>query len=113
MSDRRSCTDGATKEDGGPAFPVECYWENDKVRQGVQTGNTQGWATGMSLRDYFAAHAPGDLIHTPHESIAEGEATIGRPYPAEGVIEQGKWAMEVEAKVRYMYADAMLKAREA
>ena len=51
--------------DGGPAFPVECYWDNGKPTYGVQTGNAQGFAMGMSLRDYFAAAALTSLSDMP------------------------------------------------
>ena len=48
-------------KDGGPAFPVECSW-TDGEPKGMQTGNALGWATGMSLRDYFAAAALQALV---------------------------------------------------
>ena len=40
--------DGSALDDGGPAFP----------RTGEGFGNPRYDAPGMSLRDYFAAHAP-------------------------------------------------------
>ena len=62
-------------EDGGTAFPV--------------TTSTR-YTKGMSLRDYFAAHAP-----NPPKGWNGGEKEV------EDIIE---W--------RWYYADAMLKARE-
>lgn len=46
------------REDGGPAFPVEV----DEHGNGLQTGPTCGWSTGISKRDYFAAAALTGLI---------------------------------------------------
>ena len=41
----------STKDDGGPAFPVA---EDHKVAADIP------WTCGMSLRDYFIAHAPAE-----------------------------------------------------
>ena len=49
-------------KDGGPAFPVECYFENGEIKHRIQTGNRSGWTTGMSLRDYFAGQAVAQLV---------------------------------------------------
>ncbi len=51
-------------DDGGPAFPVECSWGGDQLC-GVQTGNSSGWATGLSLRDWFAGQALAGLLACP------------------------------------------------
>lgn len=48
------------QNDGGPAFPVECSWSGDKPH-GLQTGPASGWETGLSVRDWFATHAPTDV----------------------------------------------------
>lgn len=77
--------------DGGPAFPVECRWEGADVVQGVQTGNHTGWATGMSLRDYFAAKVLPAYFSDGHGHDQQDRAA--------------KWAYEV--------ADQMLKARQS
>lgn len=52
-----------------PAFPVECsYRENGEIK-GVQTGDTTGFETGLTKREYFAATAPDNIpywfVHTP------------------------------------------------
>jgi hypothetical protein len=66
--------------DGGPAFPVEVYdFDKDEFVN----------ERGMTLRDYFAAHAP----NCP-ESFK----------PRKGDL----WNI---ATWRYMYADIMIKAR--
>lgn len=124
--------------DGGPAFPVECHWNADgTVSGGLQTGNAQGWATGMSLRDYFAAHVQADdrlvkCVRAMDDKAlaifaicptAEREEHITETGPLDlvpdwlALDEVGRVAarLELEAKaiarVRYMQADAMLRAR--
>ena len=44
------------RDDGGPAFPIPV------ISQNQTTGETSIWQTegGMSLRDYFIAHAPAE-----------------------------------------------------
>lgn len=66
------------KDDGGPAFPTYS-------------------AVGMSLRDYFAAHAA-DADLWPYLTKFDPEQKISVP------------AMSRE-QARYAYADAMLAAR--
>ena len=72
-----------TMRDGGPAFPRP-YSSGDYFENPAQEG--------MSLRDYFAAAALQIVIKT----YCDGNAQY-----AEG-----------SAKVAYLFADAMLKARE-
>lgn len=116
-------------ETGGPAFPVS-----------HQDGHSTWQFPGMTLRDYFIAHAPAEpqswfmpvMPPAPDLSIWAGES--GRKYDGEreamGSEEglRGKvrpvnadayyaWRNE-QAKQRYVqwpaaWADAMLKAREA
>jgi len=63
----------------------------------------------MSLRDYFAAHAPtGDEGITPPATIKELEEFIGIPSGTYNWLVH--WPMAV-AKARYAYADAMLAER--
>ena len=70
-----------TKNDGGPAFPTG----NER-----QTGSNSYHYEGMTLRDYFAAHAlQGGLAHNR---------------PAAEMAGWAKWA--------YQVADAMLAARD-
>ena len=89
-----------TIDNSGPAFPYEHRpWFGD---------GTVNRSLGMSLRDYFAAHAPTgeEGIATP--ALSQMEEFLG--------IEKGTynwlvhWPMVV-AKARYVYADAMLAAR--
>jgi hypothetical protein len=68
---------------GGPAFPVQSVYIED------QETNSHG----MTLRDYFAAKViQGIVSHDP---------TFSQKF------------VDLAAKDAYVYADAMLKAREA
>lgn len=62
-----------------------------------------GLIAGMSLRDYIAAHCPishGDAFHLISEQTEVGTVDCNR-------------IMEEFCRMRYEYADAMLKARQA
>jgi hypothetical protein len=85
--------------DGGPAFPSLDIWEQyNEAKCGYSV--TSEVTAGMTLRDYFAAHA---LV---------------------GLISNKQWAKELigsttaidaqwrAARVAYQLADAMLKARD-
>ncbi len=52
---------------------------------------------GMTLRDYFAAHALASIVHD---------------FASPGIEDEGTWCNWV-ARVSYDVADAMMKAREA
>lgn len=69
--------------DGGPAFPTNSW------------GTSQG-SSGMSLRDWFAAHAP-----EPTEE--EIDSYINRENPQNFA--------SVKARLRYQWADYMIEAR--
>ena len=86
--------------DGGPAFPFGQMSE--------QTGQPINgcFSSGMTLRDYLAAHAMCGLQSLRDERT--WSSASGKPLD--------EWRREVlldDAKVAYMAADAMLKAREA
>lgn len=100
--------------DGGPAFPGT-VWRNvigdsplDPVHQ----------ANGMSLRDYFAAHAPKQIDDDSmsFQSAAHFAQVCGLSVPDATANSGVAWAdfwMACETALRYRYADAMLRAREA
>jgi hypothetical protein len=67
------------KPDGGPAFP-------EPGLSGLPNGEFLHGREGMSLRDYFAAHAP-----MPDQPMQ----------------------LEEHCAYRYRYADQMLKARQS
>ncbi len=75
---------------GGPAFPTE---------NGQQVGPSSYHFEGMSLRDYFAAHA---------SDIDVDVAIIESP-----VLCRMANVTERFALARYAVADAMLKARQS
>ena len=90
-------------KDGGPAFP-RLYPRADEEGRG-----------GMSLRDYFAIHAP----EPTEEEILAWKSRIERqeqmanphnePY-ANKVRRRG--TLEIKCSLRFAYADAMLAERE-
>lgn len=84
---------GEQIEDGGPAFPTESEG---------QTGNTTWRHEGMTLRDYFAAHAPVGFDETRFVARMAGETGI-----------TGELLLATLVELRYAYADAMLKARQS
>ncbi len=100
-------------KDGGPAFPVSTASDSSGVL-GHQDGHYTWQYPGMSLRDYFATHIPLHADEGVPATFAENFAievtgTTGRggrrPLSNEEVA-------LMEAKWRYVVADAMLKARE-
>jgi len=72
---------------GGPAFP-----QNTKIVAAAGQELHQGFIGGMTLRDYFAAKAM--------QAIVSNDATFSTKY------------VGLAAKDAYVYADAMLKARQ-
>ena len=81
--------------DGGPAFPIPAVGTGDP-RDGMTVG-----ASGMTLRDYFAAAATEKDIQEFIPATC-GEADQFRQ--KHGFLPSRQWA-------RYCHADAMLKAR--
>jgi hypothetical protein len=81
--------------DGGPAFPVPGLHEHEEFN-------------GMTLRDYFAVHAPA----MNQASLELAEALVGRKVP-DGRLEKELFWLDVDAKQRHLWADAMLRARGA
>jgi len=89
--------------DGGPAFPA------------MTPG---GYCTpGMTLRDYLASQEQLNDYDTAVISTRWLEAVVGRAKPedhntAEGVMELMRFENEFRARLKYLRADAMLKARD-
>ena len=82
-----------TINDGGPALPTE---------NAMQTGPSSCRYEGMTMRDYFAAHAP--------IGVADANEAF---YRAHGRNARTSEMLDTLAGLRSMYADAMLKARDA
>ena len=81
---------------GGPAFPTPAHnLPND----------------GMTLRDYFAAHATDEDIYTAMDLVKKVEVVRDRGN-GHKVIERG-YPDNTRQLARYIHADKMLKAREA
>ena len=81
-----------TINDGGPAFPTE---------NAMRTGPSSCRYEGMTMRDYFAAHAPID--------VADANEAF---YRTHGRSPRTSEMLDTLAGLRSMYADAMLKARD-
>ena len=90
----------SARNDGGPAYPViELDGDGSPCQQYL----------GMPMRDYFAARAPlHDLKFATVYALAEFLG-IDAPKTEAQLIEA---AMAAAAKASYIFADAMLKARE-
>lgn len=80
-----------SKDTGGQAFPRQS-WEYDGQNKVLQYQEE-----GMSLRDYYAARAMGELINSYNRNNG------GAPFSSDSPQEIAGYA--------YLYADAMLKAR--
>lgn len=79
------------QQNGGPAFPTL------EAHVGFNLGKP-----GMTLRDYFAAHAP--------IGVADANEAFYREH---GRNARTSEMLDVLARLRIVYADAMLKARGA
>lgn len=64
---------------------------------------------GMTLRDYFAVHVPHSLLGD-NTSPEYAEAVSGMKKPQ---THSWEWWYLAEARARYKFADAMLKARNS
>jgi len=89
---------------GGQAFPML-----------GEAGYNSDWQTdgGMSLRDWFAG-----VYNLGADGISKtwAEKVMGSGAP-DWMLDNGmdciRWWCEAEARIRFLHADAMLKAREA
>ena len=88
-----------TINDGGPAFPASLY----KLENGQESSVPH---IGMTLRDYFGAHALAALINQL-ANTSKADKEMKQLGMCEGQFDR------LCAKCAYDYADAMLAAREA
>jgi len=86
---------------GGPAFPCDPFAASEPKN----VAEAKRLAEGMTLRDYFAAHAPITLTDAVEFLDTYGGEVTG-PWPPQEVL-------RTLADLRVEYANAMLKAREA
>ena len=87
---------------GGPAFPISL------------PGYGDNGASGMTLRDYFAAHLSDESEGSDYGDAIKA-ALVGRECPSlrsDGPIAVLQFEAEFRAKWRLMRADEMLAARE-
>ena len=95
--------------DGGPAFPVQAL---------ASPGSEVAW--GMSLRDWFAGQETladfdsqeASLPKWVAEALAGRKPDLSHVTKADNWIEHLKWEAEWRAALKYIRADAMLRARE-
>jgi len=93
-----------SEQDGGPAFPVPMIPID---RNG---GHTEVQYQGLSLRDWMAATLSHDSLPT-FTSVKAACEWSGREMPKDD-LEMFAFSLELEARMRYAQADAMLAERE-
>ncbi len=64
-------------------------------------------SSNIPLRDFLAATISNSDFALNGDVELRIEL-VGRPFPS-GAVEQIEWALELEAKIRYMRADAMIR----
>lgn len=97
-------------KDGGPAFPVP----------DLHPGAMQVGSSGMSLRDWFAGQETlADIRDDLSSDYFDALAGCPMPLPPRGkilsafdYIEIAQWDARWRATLKYIRADAMLRARE-
>lgn len=108
------------REDGGTAFPhhYAAHIESGPHGKTIQVYRDQ---PGMTLRDYFAAHAPAVSDERVREEVdgfpVFDNSGYHNGYPHETIREKQRktqvdWMISARIKWRYQYADAMLAERE-
>lgn len=87
--------------DGGRAFPQPLTANDNTVHDELGQG-------GMSLRDYFAARAP--AMPADLNELAKEHADVDNPDKTHR--EKSDVLLAIRAEWNYMYADAMIAARD-
>lgn len=116
---------GAQINDGGAAFPQADSHAASELAQVAIAGMTRGderdatylrvkaeALRGMTLRDWFAGTMPDPFAAVNSPGTAASMSGLECPSLTADQAEWARFWIEAEAKVRYMKADAMLKARE-
>lgn len=106
---RRSANAMANHDDGGPAFPMPFLASAAGDNTTLTVPFPGEVPAGMSLRDYFAAHAPPMPEYLRLEAEVQSRAAA-HAQPDDIDAWQGIYAYLL-AKWATRYADAMLKAR--
>ena len=99
----------STKDTGGPAFPLPITRDPDG---GIFDPRGYG-ADGISARDYFAAWA--NIGNVDELTQSKGNELLQRLCPSWQTDLRGclVWWADYRAAMRYIEADAMLKARQS
>lgn len=98
-----------TANDGGPAFPSDTHvgWTDQGAP--IRAPGDRG----MSLRDYFAASAQDQIAVDADPALTAKACGVEIPSPRSTPSELNAFWLQCEAILRYRFADAMLRAREA
>jgi hypothetical protein len=106
----------SNKNDGGPAFPLTIDFEGlpPDAEPGKLYAPVKSTVShpGITARDYFATHT---TVELEGYGVGYAEDIVGRKMPDYATHPRANaefWA-EFRARIRYMEADAMLKARDA
>lgn len=103
---------GRRQKDGGPAFPASASVKRHNPVTGVTLFEpiTSG---GMSLRDWLAGTVEaGAIVAIRDQHDAEVLTGVKAPDADCSIVERLEHVMRVEARIRYIYADAMLAERD-
>lgn len=95
-------------DDGGSTFAMPV---SHVPVTGVHTWNNA--QLGMSLRNYFAAHAPTQIGDDTDPKWISGRTGIALPQASGDDVAWAKFWAACEAKLRFEYADAMIAASKA
>lgn len=99
-------------DDGGAAFPVPYVDPREEIADAL-CGRPRVAQRGMSLLDYFAAHAPGQVSDDADMEWLSVRTGMPLPENMKNGVEMADWWARAEASLRYRYAAAMLAEREA
>ena len=106
-----------TKNDGGPAFPCELENTSEHDTTGYMDEalpkHTTAVYGGMSMRDYFAAHATEtDIAEFLPVQYAQSQSRSGLASGYDSAFMQHQMQAKVtRQEARFRYADAMIEAR--
>jgi hypothetical protein len=102
----------SNSDDGGPAFPMPAH--EDKMWEEGDDDRYVKSESGMSLRDYFAAHAPKEIPHGFQLGIRPSQPPPNTPKEKWDAYEiaEADWSIRRSIAWSWHYADEMLKARK-
>lgn len=98
---------------GGPAAPIFIVAGSADPQELAEVFEAlRSKAAGLTVRDYFAAKAD---VSDQMKGITVSDADrLGVPMPRDGnALDWATWRARIKARLRFIEADAMLRAREA